>query len=57
MEHVQSYSNPEVDELLEATRATADQEERAGSSRKSRRSCRLTSPYAFLHHTTDITGF
>jgi peptide/nickel transport system substrate-binding protein len=51
------YSNPEVDELLAATRATGDQEERATLFRELQAILQADVPYAFLDHTTDVTGF
>lgn len=52
-----SYNNPEVDELLEATRATGDQEERAALFQEIQSMLQADVSYAFLHHTIDITGF
>ena len=51
------YNNPEVDELLEATRATGDMEERAALFHELQAILQADVPYAFLHHTIDITGF
>jgi peptide/nickel transport system substrate-binding protein len=51
------YNNPEVDELLEATRATSDQEERAALFHEVQAILQAEVPYAFLHHTIDTTGF
>jgi peptide/nickel transport system substrate-binding protein len=51
------YNNPEVDKLLEATRATGDMEERAALFQELQGILQAEVPYAFLHHTIDITGF
>ena len=51
------YNNPEVDELLEATRSTGDVEERAALFHELQAILQADVPYAFLHHTIDITGF
>jgi peptide/nickel transport system substrate-binding protein len=51
------YNNPEVDELLEATRATATMEERAALFHDVQAILQAEVPYAFLHHTIDTTGF
>ena len=51
------YENPDVDELLEATRATGDQEERAALFQEIQAILQADVPYAFLHHTIDTTGF
>ena len=51
------YDNPEIDELLEATRATGDQEERAALFQEIQATLQADVPYAFLHHTIDTTGF
>jgi peptide/nickel transport system substrate-binding protein len=51
------YSNPEVDELLEATRATGDAEERASLFQEVQAILQNDVPHAFLYHTLDTTGF
>ena len=51
------YTNPEVDRLLEATRATGDLEERAALFQEVQAILQAEVPYVFLHHTIDITGF
>jgi peptide/nickel transport system substrate-binding protein len=51
------YSNPEVDELLQATRSTAVQEERAALFHEVQAILQADVPYAFLYHTIDTTGF
>ena len=51
------YNNPEVDELLEATRSTGNQEERAALFHEIQAILQAEVPYAFLHHTIDTTGF
>jgi peptide/nickel transport system substrate-binding protein len=51
------YTNPEVDKLLEASRATGDQAERADLFHQVQAILQQDVPYAFLHHTIDITGF
>jgi peptide/nickel transport system substrate-binding protein len=51
------YTNPEVDRLLEATRATGDMEERAALFQELQAILQADVPYAFLHHTIDTTGF
>ena len=51
------YSNPKVDELLEATRTTGDQTERADLFHQVQAILQQDVPYAFLYHTIDITGF
>ena len=51
------YNNPKVDELLEATRATSDQEERADLFHQVQSIVQQDATYAFLFHTLDITGF
>jgi peptide/nickel transport system substrate-binding protein len=51
------YNNPEVDELLEATRSTGDMEERAALFQELQAILQADVPYAFLQHTIDTTGF
>ncbi|HEX2281906.1 MAG TPA: ABC transporter substrate-binding protein [Thermomicrobiales bacterium] len=51
------YSNPEVDRLLEATRSTGVQEERAELFRELQSVLQADVPYAFLYHSIDTTGF
>jgi peptide/nickel transport system substrate-binding protein len=51
------YSNPEVDELLEATRSTGVQERRSELFRELQSILQTDVPYAFLYHTVDTTGF
>jgi peptide/nickel transport system substrate-binding protein len=51
------YNNPEVDELLEATRTTAGQEGRSELFREVQGILQADVPYAFLYHTLDTTGF
>jgi peptide/nickel transport system substrate-binding protein len=51
------YNNPEVDELLEATRTTAGQEGRAELFRELQGILQADVPYAFLYHSLDTTGF
>lgn len=51
------YSNPEVDALLQATRATSDQADRAAAFRDMQSMLQEDAAYAFLYHTADITGF
>ena len=51
------YNNQEVDRLLEATRAIGDMEERAALFQEVQAILQAEVPYAFLHHTIDITGF
>jgi peptide/nickel transport system substrate-binding protein len=51
------YTNPEVDELLEATRTTAGQEGRAELFRELQGILQADVPYAFLYHSLDTTGF
>lgn len=52
-----SYSNPEVDELLEATRTTADQTERGELFQTIQGILQDDVAFAFLYHTFDLTGF
>ncbi len=51
------YKNPEVDTLLEATRETSDQAERAKEFQQIQSLLQNDVAYAFLYHTEDITGF
>jgi peptide/nickel transport system substrate-binding protein len=51
------YKNAEVDKLLEATRETASQEERATQFQQVQALLEQDVAYAFLYHTFDITGF
>jgi peptide/nickel transport system substrate-binding protein len=51
------YTSPEVDRLLEATRATGDMEERAALFHELQAILQADVPYAFLNHTVDTTGF
>ena len=51
------YENPEVNELLIATRETSDQEERAALFQEVQALLQQDVPHAFLYHTLDITGF
>lgn len=52
-----SYSNPEVDELLDATRVTANQDERAEQFQAIQEILQQDVAFVFLYHTFDITGF
>jgi peptide/nickel transport system substrate-binding protein len=52
-----AYANSKVDELLEATRATGDQAERARLFQETQSLLQSDVAFAFLYHTTDITGF
>ena len=52
-----SYNNPEVDELLVATRETGDQEERATLFQQVQAILQQDVPHAFCYHTLDTTGF
>jgi peptide/nickel transport system substrate-binding protein len=52
-----SYNNPEVDELLVATRETASQEERASLFQQIQAILQQDVPHAFCYHTLDIVGF
>ena len=51
------YENPEVNELLIATRETSDQDERAALFHEVEALLQQDVPHAFLYHTLDITGF
>jgi peptide/nickel transport system substrate-binding protein len=51
------YENPEVNELLIATRETSDQDERAALFHEAQALLQQDVPHAFLYHTLDITGF
>jgi peptide/nickel transport system substrate-binding protein len=51
------YVNPEVDKLLEGTRATGDQAERAELFHQVQALVQEDVPHAFLYHTIDTTGF
>ena len=55
--NTQGYANPRADELLEATRATADQAERARIYQELQGILQTDVAYAFLYHTRDVTGF
>ncbi len=52
-----SYNNPNVDELLEQTRTTADQEERASLFQQIQATTAQDVAYAYLYHTPDIVAF
>jgi peptide/nickel transport system substrate-binding protein len=52
-----SYSNADVDEMLEQTRTTADQAARAELFQGVRDILQEDVGFAFLYHTRDITGF
>jgi peptide/nickel transport system substrate-binding protein len=52
-----SYSNPEVDELLDLTRVTANQNERAEQFQSIQEILQEDVAFVFLYHTFDITGF
>jgi peptide/nickel transport system substrate-binding protein len=51
------YNNPTADELLEGTRRTANQDERAELFQELQSVLEEDVAYAFLYHTPDITGF
>jgi peptide/nickel transport system substrate-binding protein len=51
------YSNPKVDELLTATRTTADPATRARLFQETQAILQEDVAFAFLYHTLDITGF
>jgi peptide/nickel transport system substrate-binding protein len=51
------YNNPKVDALLEETRRTGVQEERADQFHQIQAILQQDVSYAFLYHTIDITGF
>jgi peptide/nickel transport system substrate-binding protein len=51
------YSNPDVDNMLEQTRATADQEERGRLFREVQATTANDVAYAFLYHTPDVVAF
>ena len=51
------YSNPNVDQLLQDTRETGVQEERAQQFQEMQKLLQADVAYAFLHHTFDVTGF
>ncbi len=53
----QGYVSPKADELLEATRQTADQEERARLYQELQTLLEAEVAYAFLYHTPDETAF
>jgi peptide/nickel transport system substrate-binding protein len=53
----QAYNNPDVDQKLEATRATAVQEERATLFQQVQATTAQDVAYAFLYHTPDVTAF
>jgi peptide/nickel transport system substrate-binding protein len=52
-----SYKNQEVNDLLVATRATSDQEERAKLFQQVQGILQQDVPHAFIHHVFDIVGF
>ena len=51
------YKNEQVDELLLASRSTADQETRADQFHQIQSILQGDVPHAFLYHTLDTTGF
>ncbi|MGH2531209.1 MAG: ABC transporter substrate-binding protein [Thermomicrobiales bacterium] len=51
------YNSPTADELLEGTRTTANQDERAELYQELQSVLEHDVAYAFLYHTPDITGF
>ncbi|MFT4036970.1 MAG: ABC transporter substrate-binding protein [Thermomicrobiales bacterium] len=51
------YKNEEVDTLLQATRETGVQEERAEQFQQIQKILQDDVAYAFLYHTFDVTGF
>jgi peptide/nickel transport system substrate-binding protein len=52
-----SYNNPEVDSMLEQTRTTAVQEDRAKLFQQIQATTAQDVAYAFLYHTPDLTAF
>ena len=52
-----SYNNPEVDSLLEQTRTTAVQEDRATLFQQIQATTSQDVAYAFLYHTPDFVAF
>jgi peptide/nickel transport system substrate-binding protein len=51
------WNSPEADALLDAERASADQEERAKAFQDLQMLGQQQAPFAFLYHAPDITGF
>jgi peptide/nickel transport system substrate-binding protein len=53
----QGYNNPSVDQMLEQTRTTAVQEERASLFQQVQATTAQDVAYAYLYHTPDIVAF
>jgi peptide/nickel transport system substrate-binding protein len=53
----QGYNNPDVDKMLEETRATAVQEDRAKLFQQVQATTAQDVAYAFLYHTPDVVAF
>jgi peptide/nickel transport system substrate-binding protein len=51
------YKNDKADEMLLATRTTADQDQRADLFHQIQSLLQADVPHAFLFHTVDVTGF
>jgi peptide/nickel transport system substrate-binding protein len=51
------YNNPDVNDLLVATRESGNSEERAALFQQAQALLQADVPHAFLYHTLDITGF
>lgn len=51
------WISPEADELLDAERATADQDKRADAFKSLQQLLHEQAPHAFLYNLPDITGF
>lgn len=55
--NTQGYSNPDVDQMLEQSRATADQDERSRLFQQIQATTAQDVAYAYLYHTPDIVAF
>jgi peptide/nickel transport system substrate-binding protein len=53
----QGYNSPDVDKMLEETRATAVQEDRAKLFQQIQATTAQDVAYAFLYHTPDVVAF
>ncbi|MEA2596060.1 MAG: peptide/nickel transport system substrate-binding protein, partial [Thermomicrobiales bacterium] len=51
------YNNPTVDQMLEQTRSTAVQEDRAKLFQQIQATTAQDVAYAFLYHTPDVVAF
>jgi peptide/nickel transport system substrate-binding protein len=52
-----AYSNPEMDELVDAQRTAADQEERIALLHQIQQLANEEVPFVFLYHAPDVTAF